>query len=287
MRPLLICSLCTLALAGCLGAPAAKEASVSCAGYTYDPEGPSLPQGFAPCRVFKGRLRLPQQKQLILPDRPLQVVGLVFEPEGGASTDGAVSKPDAGVSEAGSSSTPTPPAQPTDKVTPRFFYGPQFHALEGAGYRPQIPFSVSVPCGKSVNLALQVPRTSGDAEPGMWVAQMAFAKASGSGTTTLIPRQAEDSCAGSAGQYDLGLVDLELAKRGELSSGVITLGKGNSASPLSLVPAPEGNLSDQDTDGDGIIDSAQTFGSLPDVQTPGKVAEEGKTAPDGIPDLFE
>ncbi len=269
-----------LALAGCLGAGDTTGVPPTCPGI-LDGEA----KEFGPCRAFHGRLQLPSAKELAqLPQSPLQILALGFEPKGAAPA-----LPDAAPPAKDGGATTPPPAAgaPTAEVTPRFFYGAPFAALEGAGYRPTIPFAVVVPCGVSVNLMLQQLRSSGDKQPGIQVAQLAFARSeSATALSTLIPRQPSDACGGKSGVHDLGVVVLTLAKRGVLASGSIVLGKGNSKNPLELVGAPEGQVSDQDQDGDGILDSAQTFAAFPDVATPG-VAPGEKPVPDGIPDLFQ
>ncbi|MFZ5788727.1 MAG: hypothetical protein ACOY3Y_19995 [Acidobacteriota bacterium] len=268
-----------LVLTGCLGAGDTTGVPAQCPGI-LDGEATD----YSPCRAFHGRLQLPTAKELAqLPDAPLQILALGFVPKAGGQADAAPPP-----STDGGISTPPPSASaPTAEVTPRFFYGAPFAALEGAGYRPTIPFAVVVPCGISVNLMLQQLRASGDKLPGIQVAQLSFARSeSATAQTTLIPRQPADACGGKAGIHDLGVVVLTLAKRGVLSSGAIVLGKGGSKNPLELVGPPEGQASDQDQDGDGILDSAQTFAALPDLATPG-VAPGEKPAPDGIPDIFQ
>jgi hypothetical protein len=273
--------LTALGLGGCLGAGDTTGVPATCGGGLG-----AESKDFSPCRAFHGRLQLPTAKELAqLPSSPLQILALGFE-----RANAAPAAPDATPAPGADGGTAAPPATavaPTSEVTARFFFGAPFAAIEGAGYRPAIPFSVVVPCGLSVNLMLQLLRSSGDKQPGIQVAQLAFARSeSATALTTLIPHQPADACGGKAGVHDLGTVVLTLAKRGVLSSGSIVLGKGNSKNPLELVGPSEGQVSDQDQDGDGILDSAQTFVSFPDRHTPGVAAGE-QPSPDGIPDLFQ
>jgi hypothetical protein len=80
---------------------------------------------------------------------------------------------------------------------------------------------------------------------------------------------------------------LTLGQRGVLASGSLLLGKGNSKNPLDLVPLPEETVTDQDQDGDGILDSAETVAALPDRSAPGLPPDETTPHPDGVPDLFQ
>lgn len=283
MRPalaLLITAL--LGLAGCLGSGASPGVAAACGGYTVG--GDVVSKEFSTCRMFRGRLQLPAARDLTLPDMPFQIVALGFEPTAAPATADSGPRPDGAA--AGDALSPS---APTGAVTAYLFYGASFTAVDGAGQRPSIPFDVVVPCGVSVNLMLQVARTSSDHVPGYQVAQMSFARSeSSTALTTLVPHQALDSCGTKTNQLDLGLVALTLGKRGVLSSGAIVLGKGNSKNPLTLVGAPDGPISDQDTDGDRIIDSVELWTSLPDKVTPGAAPEDPPVAqPDGIPDLFQ
>jgi hypothetical protein len=267
-----------LALTGCMGSDSSSGVAKLC--YGYDESGSATSYNL--CRVFKGRLQFPSAKELTLPNRPFQILALGFEPRaetpGAVGEDGSVgSLADAGVQQ----------GVPTKDVTPRFFYGTPFTSIGGAGQRPTVPFSVVVPCQISINLLLQIVRTSSDFTPGIQVAPMSFAPAEGSAVTTLIPWQSEDYCGEKTNQLDLGDVTLTMSMRGDLTSGTITLGKGNSKNPLTLFPPPEGQVNEQDTDGDGIIDSAQTFKALPDSFTPGRATSAEEPQGDGIPDMFQ
>jgi hypothetical protein len=259
-----------LLLAGCTGAGETSGVPPRC----RDATGTS----YTACRVFRGRLLLPHAVKLPLEVRAFQVVGVGFEATGGAggSDAGGARGADAGVDGGGAA---------TDKVRLRLFYGPVFAHEEGGGLRPDVPFSVVVPCGLSVNLLLQVPAVSGDHVPGRLVAHMAFDDG-GSGETTLIPRQPADACGDAsdllapANTLDLGQVPLALKKAGVITSGSITLGDGNSRNPLALVDADgdgttdlsdtdddddgEADTSDVDDEGDGIVDASQMLGGLTD-----------------------
>ena len=223
---------------------------------------------YAGCRVFKGRLQLPPAKELSLPARPLQLAAVGFEPLETAEE-----------------------ALPTDQVRRRYFFGAPISAEAGAGQRSALPFSITVPCGVSVNLLLQVMGAGGGARPGIQAAQLSFqGPPGGPDSTTLIPWQATEDCSGSAAQHDLGTVTLVLARRHDLTSGSIHLGAGSSASPLDLVPPSAASTTEGDSDGDGILDEAETLEALEDIFTPGAppdLVDPQAPQPDGIPDLFQ
>jgi hypothetical protein len=290
------------ALAGCTGSGGNAGVADTC----FDARGTK----YSPCRVFRGRLQLPQAAQLHSFSRYFQIaaVGFVADKnapppppaadgavatsamagDGGAADTGAT--PDAGTAD--SAPDTGPGAQPTDRAAPRFFYGSPFAHEAGAGQRPDVPFAIVVPCEMTLNLVLQVPRGSAAGTPGLMVAAMQFPdEDGGSALTTLVPRQAKDACGAKTNQHDLEKVVLELETPGVLSTGRITLGKDTSKNPLSLVDTDidgtdnladtddddDGNpdLTDGDVDGDGVLDKVQTLSALPD---------EDK---DGVPDAFE
>jgi len=202
-----------------------------------------------------------------------------------ALSDGG-STPDTGLAPDARAALP-----PTDRTQLHVFFGPVFAHDEGAGQRPDIPFSIVVPCALSVNLVLQAPRSSSSGAAGPWVAALSFPDEEGGATTTLIPHQADDVCGGSTSLIDLGEVTLTLATEKVLSTGVITLGKDNSKNPLSLLDTDgdgtddladaddddDGQIDagDVDSDGDGIIDDAELLTALPDDDK------------NGVPDLFQ
>jgi hypothetical protein len=261
--------------------------------YSYGLQGPN--KEFSACRVFSGRLVFPLAKDLTLPKRPFQLLALGFEnPDATQPTN----NPDGGMPPVESSNEDVganPDEETSAVIIQHFFYGPPFPIEErGGGERPTVPFYITVPCQLSVNLLLQVLRSSGDKIPGYWVAPMTFAQSETStALTTLIPRQMPDSCGEKNNHFDLGVVELSLAHRGILSSGSIVLGKGNSKNPLSLLTGmvPE-NGTEEDTDADGILDQDETFNALADTFIPGASEEEqspSSTSPtaDGIPDLFQ
>lgn len=265
---------------GCTGTDNAPGVAGTC----FDYQGAS----YGPCRVFRGRLKLPPADQLHTGQGSFQLAAVGFVSTGAppAGADGsAASATDGAVADA----SPTPPAA---SATPRLFFGPVFAYDAGAGQRPDTPFSIVVPCAQSVNVVLQVPRTSGGGAPGLWVAALRFATDDGGATlTTLVPRQPADLCGGKTNSHDLGQVTLTLKSEGLLASGEITLGKDNSKNPLELLDSDgdgvvdfadtdddddgQPDISDPDTQGDAVADAAQSLSALPDQDT------------DGIPDLFE
>jgi len=278
LTPLVLAVLC-----GCTGTDNAPGVAGTC----FDYQGNS----YGPCRVFRGRLKLPPADQLHTGQGSFQLaaVGFVSTDAPPAAADGsAASATDGSVAAADAAGT-TPP---TAAATPRLFFGPVFAYDAGAGQRPDTPFSIVVPCAQSVNLVLQVPRTSGGDAPGFWVAAMRFATDDGGSTlTTLVPRQAADLCGSKTNALDLGQVTLTLRSEGLLGSGEITLGKDNSKNPLELLDSDgdgaadladtdddddgQPDIGDPDAQGDAVADTAQTLSALPDQDA------------DGIPDLFE
>lgn len=276
-RLLLFALLGTALAASAAGCSGAGEPGAPVAETCFDAQGRS----YSPCRVFKGRLQLPHPARLRTEVGPFQVGALAFEAKGGAG------KPDAGAAGDGGAGA----TKPTSKVAWRFFAGEPFAHDAGVGERSSVPFSVTVPCGLSVNLLLQLPRDGGE-QPGTQVAQMAFAASgSGSSTTTLVPYQPASMCGAKTAVNDLETVVLTLAQAQVVTSGSITLGKKSSKNPLALLDTDgdatadlsdadddddgTADAADTDGDGDGIVDTAQTFSALPDRDK------------DGTPDLFE
>lgn len=283
MRASPILLLPALLIAACTGS--SGEPGV---GPCHDADG----DRFDLCRVFRGRLKLPPPKQMHLTTMGLQLAAVAFEPTGGAPAP--TPKPDGGASGDGAAGMPDSAAaiQPTDKTRMRLFFGPVVAHDEGAGQRPDVPFSVVVPCGMSVNLVLQVPRSSSSGSPGLWVTALAFAAEDGAAVTaTLVPKQPDDLCGSKTNSLDMGDVQLTLAIAGVLASGSITLGKDNSRNPLSLLDTDgdgtdnladldddddgQSDIGDLDADGDGVLDSAESLTALPDQDS------------NGVPDLFQ
>lgn len=223
---------------------------------------------FKSCRTFHGRLRLPHPSDLRLETRALQVAAIGFRATTSPSTaDGGAS------------------GGATNKVTYLYFSGPTFAAEAGAGQQATLPFALAVPCNLTVNLLLQTPRDGAGAVPGVMLAPMTFDDGSGNTTTTLVPPQQDDACGEKTNAWDLGIVDLVLTKSTPITGATVTLGKGNSKSPLSLIDSdgdgtPDAADSDDDDDGksdafdtdvqgDGILDKAQTLSALPDQNKDG------------------
>lgn len=237
MRPALL--VIALSLPACLGADGSSGVTGTC----QDTGGSSY-QG---CRVFRGRLLLPPASQLRLSASAFQIAGVAFQ---AAQKTG---QGDGGV--AGDAGAPAP----TSKVALRLFFGEIFAQEAGGGARADVPFSIVVPCGLSVNLLLQAPGSSSGNHPGTLIAPLAFDTGSGSSATTLIPWQRPKRCTAKTGDIDLGQVKLDLEQNAPLTSASIELGKGNSLNPLSLVDTDgdgKDDLSDADDDSDGIIDPA-------------------------------
>jgi hypothetical protein len=278
MRTLSLSLLLPLLGSACTGSDGESGVSDTC----RDSDG----RTYTPCRAFRGRLRLPPATELNLDAKPFQVAAVGFAP-----SDGPLSG-DAGTGEAGAPAADGATAGgATTSVAPRLFFGPTFAHQAGAGQRPTLPFSVVVPCEMSVNLLLQVPTTDGGSAPGQLVAAMRFLPGEALELTTLVDQQQADLCGAKSNIIDLGIVELELAQPEILTSGVITLGEGNSVNPLALIDTDgDGtmNLADPDDDndgtpdsndsdaaGDGISDEAQLLSALPDDDQ------------NATPDLFE
>jgi hypothetical protein len=274
----LLVALCSF---GCTGADGEPGVTDTC----HDSTG----KAYGPCRVFTGRLQLPLPRDLVLPAKGLQLAAVGFEPaapSAGAATDGGPA------TDGGTTATDgTTPGKPTDRATPRLFFGPVVAQEAGGGQQATIPLSLVVPCALSLNLLLQVPGSSEGSVPGLLVAAVSFPSGSDGNAATLVPRQPDDLCGSKTNNLDLGRVVLELQAKGALSSGTIILGKGNARNPLSLVDTDgdgtddlqdtddddDGTIdpADDDAEGDGIQDAAESLGALPDQNE------------DGVPDLFQ
>ncbi|MCK5800396.1 MAG: thrombospondin type 3 repeat-containing protein, partial [Deltaproteobacteria bacterium] len=221
---------------------------------------------YAPCRVFCGRLKLPQASRLALQQKPFQIAAVAFEAAAKAGT------------------------KPAATPVPRFFFGEAFAYTAGAGQRVAYPFSVIVPCRLAVNLLVQVP-TAGTANlPGTLVAPITFLGTEGT-KSTLIPPQLGDLCGGVADTIDLEEVVLEVPASAILTGSTITLGTGKSRNPLDILDTDGdgqvdsadadddddgiADITDDDANGSGIVDSQEDLKALPD--------QDG----DGRPDRFQ
>jgi hypothetical protein len=223
---------------------------------------------FTPCRVFRGRIKLPPANRLPIQQQPFQVAAVAFE---------------AGAGGGGDAGTPA--------LEPRFFFGNPFAQEAGAGQRASVPFSIVLPCRLSVNLLLQIPDTPGGSAPGVQVAPMKFARDDTGSLTTLIPPPIGDLCAGDAKDIDLEEITLVLAKGAALTEGTITLGTEKSRNPLDIIDTDgdgQVDLADSDDDNDGVVD-------VSDTDANGDTLEDQKqmlsALPDvdgnGIPDMFQ